>query len=306
MIQDFQGKTAVLTGAGSGFGLECARIGAARGMRLVLVDVQSDALEQAEAELKAAGAEVLARQVDVSSASQMEALAAEVRVRFGAPHFVFNNAGVGAGGLVWENSVADWNWVLGVDLWGVIHGVRLFVPMMLEAARKDPAWRGHVTNTASMAGLVAPPNMGIYNTAKAAVVNLTETLYHDLNLVTDQIGASLLCPYFVPTNITHSDRNRPASVAAAPLTASQRLGRALTQKAVSSGRVSAAEVARKVFAAISANRFYVFSHESPKALGNITHRMQNMVEQRNPVDPFLEAPEVGAQLRAALRAQPGA
>ena len=305
MIQDFKGKTAVLTGAGSGFGLECARIGAARGMNLVLVDVQPDALARAEAEMTAAGAQVLARRVDVSSAEQMEALATEVRDRFGAPHFVFNNAGVGAGGLLWENSVADWNWVLGVDLWGVIHGVRLFVPMMLEAAAKDPAYRGHVTNTASMAGLVAPPNMGIYNTAKAAVVNLTETLYHDLNLVTDQIGASLLCPYFVPTGITHSERNRPAGEPEAPLTRSQQIGRALTEKAVTSGKVTADQVAQKVFAAIGANQFYVFSHESPRALGNISSRMQNMVEMRNPVDPFIEAPEVGARLRAALRASGG-
>ena len=305
MIQDFKGKTAVLTGAGSGFGLECARIGAARGMNLVLVDVQPDALARAEAEMTAAGAQVLARRVDVSSAEQMEALATEVRDRFGAPHFVFNNAGVGAGGLLWENSVADWNWVLGVDLWGVIHGVRLFVPMMLEAASKDPAYRGHVTNTASMAGLVAPPNMGIYNTAKAAVVNLTETLYHDLNLVTDQIGASLLCPYFVPTGITHSERNRPAGEPEAPLTRSQQIGRALTEKAVTSGKVTAEQVAQKVFAAIGANQFYVFSHESPRALGNISSRMQNMVEMRNPVDPFVEAPEVGARLRAALRASGG-
>ncbi|HMT64500.1 MAG TPA: SDR family oxidoreductase [Ottowia sp.] len=305
MIQDFKGKTAVLTGAGSGFGLECARIGAARGMNLVLVDVQPDALARAEAEMTAAGAQVLARRVDVSSAEQMEALATEVRDRFGAPHFVFNNAGVGAGGLLWENTVADWNWVLGVDLWGVIHGVRLFVPMMLEAAAKDPAYRGHVTNTASMAGLVAPPNMGIYNTAKAAVVNLTETLYHDLNLVTDQIGASLLCPYFVPTGITHSERNRPAGEPEAPLTRSQQIGRALTEKAVTSGKVTAEQVAQKVFAAIGANQFYVFSHESPRALGNISSRMQNMVEMRNPVDPFVEAPEVGARLRAALRASGG-
>ena len=305
MIQDFKGKTAVLTGAGSGFGLECARIGAARGMNLVLVDVQPDALARAEAEMTAAGAQVLARRVDVSSAEQMEALATEVRDRFGAPHFVFNNAGVGAGGLLWENSVADWNWVLGVDLWGVIHGVRLFVPMMLEAAAQDPAWRGHITNTASMAGLVAPPNMGIYNTAKAAVVNLTETLYHDLNLVTDQIGASLLCPYFVPTGITHSERNRPAGEPEAPLTRSQQIGRALTEKAVTSGKVTAEQVAQKVFAAIGANQFYVFSHESPRALGNISSRMQNMVEMRNPVDPFVEAPEVGARLRAALRASGG-
>ena len=214
MIQDFQGKTAVLTGAGSGFGLECARIGAARGMNLVLVDVQQDALDQAEAEMKATGAEVMARRVDVSSAEQMEQLAAAVKERFGAPHFVFNNAGVGHGGLVWENTVADWDWVLGVDLWGVIHGVRLFVPMMLEAAAQDPSYRGHVTNTASMAGLLTPPNMGIYNVSKHAVVSLTETLYQDLKLVSDQVSASVLCPYFVPTGISQSHRNRPGDLPA--------------------------------------------------------------------------------------------
>ena len=218
MIQDFVGKTAVLTGAGSGFGLECARIGAARGMNLVLVDVQQNALDAAQTEMEAAGAQVLARKVDVSNAAQMEQLAADVQQRFGAPHLVFNNAGVGAGGLVWENSVKDWEWVLGVNLWGVIHGVRLFTPMMLEAAAQDPSYRGHITNTASMAGLLTAPNMGIYNAAKAAVVSLTETLYHDLNLVTDQIGASLLCPYFVPTGITSSERNRQDAPQAAQLT----------------------------------------------------------------------------------------
>ncbi|RYF76855.1 MAG: SDR family oxidoreductase [Comamonadaceae bacterium] len=299
MIQDFLGKTAVLTGAGSGFGLECARIGAARGMNLVLVDVQADALERVRAEAEAAGVELLARQVDVSNAAQMESLAAEVKERFGAPHFVFNNAGVGAGGLVWENSVADWEWVLGVDLWGVVHGVRLFTPMMLEAAAADPHYRGHITNTASMAGLLTPPNMGIYNAAKAAVVSLTETLYQDLALVTDQIGASLLCPYFVPTGITSSERNRPDAPRSDQLTRSQLIGQAMSNKAVSSGKVSAAEVAHKVFEAIESNTFYVYSH--PKALGNVRARMESMVAGTNPADPFLERPDIGQTLRAQLR-----
>ena len=300
MIQDFVGKTAVLTGAGSGFGLECARIGAARGMHLVLVDVQQDALDAAQAEMEAAGAQVLARKVDVSNAAQMEQLAADVKARFGAPHFVFNNAGVGAGGLVWENSVADWDWVLGVDLMGVVHGVRLFTPMMLEAAAKDPNYRGHITNTASMAGLLTAPNMGIYNAAKAAVVSLTETLYHDLNLVTDQIGASLLCPYFVPTGITSSERNRQNAPQAAQLTKSQLIGQAMSNKAVSSGKITAGEIAHRVFDAISANQFYVFSH--PKALGNVQSRMENIVSVTNPADPFLARPEIGIALKAQLRA----
>ncbi len=299
MIEEFAGKTAVLTGAGSGFGLECARIAAQRGMRLVLVDVQQDALDKAAAELREAGAEVLARRVDVADAAQMQALADAVAERFGAPHLVFNNAGVGSGGLVWENTLADWQWVLGVNLWGVVHGVRLFTPMMLAAAKADPAWHGHIVNTASMAGLLTPPNMGIYNVSKHAVVALTETLYQDLNLVTEQVGASVLCPYFVPTGITQSERNRPESLRDASLTPSQRISQAMIDKAVTSGKVSAAEVATKVFDAVVSGAFYIYSH--PRALGNVESRMQAIVEGRNPPDPFAERPEVGEQLKAALR-----
>ena len=300
MIENFQGKTAVLTGAGSGFGLECARIGARLGMNLVLVDVQQDALDAAAAEMQAAGAQVLARKVDVSSATQMEQLAAEVQQRFGAPHLVFNNAGVGAGGLVWENSVKDWEWVLGVNLMGVVHGVRVFTPLMLAAAKNDPAWRGHIVNTASMAGLLAPPNMGIYNVSKHAVVSLSETLYQDLSLVTDQVGASVLCPYFVATGINDSQRNRPGGLAGDKPTRSQLIGQAMTDKAVSSGKVTAAEVAQKVFDAVAANQFYIYSH--PKAIGAVQTRMQDILQARNPTDSFADKPELGAQLRAALRA----
>jgi NAD(P)-dependent dehydrogenase (short-subunit alcohol dehydrogenase family) len=299
MISDFKGKTAVLTGAGSGFGLECARIGARLGMQLVLVDVQQDALDRAAAEMQAAGVQVLARRVDVSKAAEMEQLAAAVRERFGAPHFVFNNAGVGAGGLVWENTLADWDWVLGVNLMGVVHGVRLFTPMMVEAAQRDPAYQGHIVNTASMAGLLTAPNMGIYNVSKHAVVALTETLYQDLRLVTDQVSASVLCPYFVPTGISQSHRNRPGELPAARPTKSQLIGQAMSDKAVSSGKVSAAEVAQKVFDAIAADQFYVYSH--PKALGNVRTRMEAIVDGRNPPDPFQERPDIGATLRQALR-----
>lgn len=299
MIQDFSGKTAVLTGAGSGFGLECARIGARRGMKLVLVDVQQDALDKAAAEMQTAGAEVLALQADVSDAGQMAHLARRVQERFGAPHFVFNNAGVGAGGLVWENSVQDWEWVLGVNLWGVIHGVRLFTPMMLDAARKDPSYRGHIVNTASMAGLLTPPNMGIYNVSKHAVVALSETLYQDLSLVTEQVGASVLCPYFVPTGIHQSERNRPADLAAANPTRSQLIGQAMSDKAVSSGKVTAVEVAQKVFDAVAANQFYIYSH--PKALAAVQTRLEDILQARNPSDPFAHKPELGVELRRALR-----
>ena len=303
MIKDFSGRTAVLTGAGSGFGLECARIGAQRGMNLVLVDVQPDALASAEAEMRALGAPVLASRVDVSQPAAMDALAAQVKDRFGAPHFVFNNAGVGAGGLIWENSVKDWEWVLGVNLWGVIHGVRAFTPMMLDAARADPAYQGHIVNTASMAGLLTPPNMGIYNVSKHAVVALTETLYQDLKLVTDQISASVLCPYFVATGIHNSERNRPADLPAGEMTASQRIQQAMTDKATGSGKVSAADVAQKVFDAMQSDQFYVFSH--PRALGNVKSRTDAILAIRNPPDPFAERPEIGVGLRAALRHQGG-
>ncbi len=299
MIESFEGKTAVLTGAGSGFGLECARIGAQRGMNLVLVDVQQDALDAAAAELQAAGAAVLARRVDVADAAQMAQLAADVQQRFGAPHLVFNNAGVGAGGLIWESSVQDWDWVMGVNLMGVVHGVRLFTPMMLAAAAQDPQWRGHIVNTASMAGLLNAPNMGIYNVSKHAVVSLSETLYQDLALVTDQIGASVLCPYFVPTGITRSERNRPDVATAAQPTKSQLIGQAMTDKAVSSGKVTAAEVAQRVFDAVGAGQFYIFSH--PQALGNVQSRMENIVRMENPPDPFLARPDIGQRLREQLR-----
>lgn len=299
MISDFKGKTAVLTGAGSGFGLECARIGARLGMNLVLVDVQQDALDKASAEVQAAGAAVLARRVDVSKAAEMDALAAAVRERFGAPHFVFNNAGVGAGGLIWENSVADWEWVLGVNVMGVAHGIRVFTPMMLAAAAADPAYRGHITNTASMAGLLNAPNMGIYNASKHAVVAMSETLYQDLALVTEQISASVLCPFFVPTGISKSERNRPGALPAAKPTRSQLIGQAMSDKAVGSGKVSAAEVAQKVFDAVAASQFYVYSH--PRAIGSVQVRMEDVMLQRNPTDPFAHKPELGVELRKALR-----
>ena len=298
MTMDFAGKTAVITGAGSGLGLECARLGARLGMRLVLVDVQQEALDAAASELSATGTTVFARRVDVASAEQMQALAQEVAERLGAPHLVINNAGVGAGGLVWENSVRDWEWVLGVNLMGVVHGVRLFTPMMLAAARQDPAWRGHIVNTASMAGLLAPPNMGAYNVSKHAVVALSETLYQDLALVTTQVGASVLCPYFVPTGIDRSERNRPQGMAGEQPTKSQRINQATTTRAVTGGKVSAADVAQLVFDGVAAGRFYLYSH--PQALGAVRTRMEDLLHARNPSDPFADKPELGAQLRAAL------
>ncbi|UDF34996.1 UNVERIFIED_ORG: SDR family oxidoreductase [Shinella sp. XGS7] len=297
-MKQFQGRTAVITGAGSGFGLEVARLAAGRGMQLVLCDVQADALARAAAEFEGR-VPVLARQVDVAKAGPMEALAAEVQQRFGAPHFVFNNAGVGSGGLIWENTLADWEWVLGVNLMGVVHGVRLFTPMMLAAAQADPQWEGHIVNTASMAGLLNPPNMGVYNVSKHAVVSLSETLYQDLALVSEQVHCSVLCPYFVPTGISQSHRNRPEDLPGGRPSRSQLISQAQIDKAVSSGKVSAADVAALVFEALEQRRFYIFSH--PQALGGVQTRLEDVVQARNPSDPFSERPEIGAQLRQALR-----
>ena len=300
-MKNFKGGSAVITGAASGFGLEASRIAAGRGMNVVMADVQQDALDAAAAEITALGAQVLAVRLDVSKAAEVEALGAAAFKRFGAPNFVFNNAGVGAGGLIWEHTLKDWEWVVGVNLMGVAHGVRVFTPMMLAAARADPAWQGHIVNTASMAGLLNAPNMGVYNVTKHAVVALSETLYQDLALVTDQIGASVLCPFFVPTGITQSQRNRPADLLdpSAKPTRSQLIGQAMSNKAVSSGKVSAAQVAQFVFDAMDAGRFYIYSH--PKSLASVETRMQYIMGARNPTDPFAHKPEIGAELRVALR-----
>ena len=307
MISNFKNKTAVLTGAGSGFGLECARIGAKLGMHIVLVDVQQDALDKATAEITAEttkfGGQVMSFRLDISKAAEVEAMGQAVFAKLGAPHFVFNNAGVGAGGLIWETTLKDWEWVLGVNVMGVAHGVRVFTPMMLDAAKKDPAYQGHIVNTASMAGLLNAPNMGVYNVSKHAVVSLTETLYQDLKLVTDQISASVLCPFFVATGISQSHRNKPGEFVTGndKPTKSQLIGQAMSDKAVGSGKVSAADVAQKVFDAIAEDQFYIYSH--PKALASVQTRMEDVVQIRNPTNPFAGKPEIGETLKAALRAE---
>lgn len=300
-MKTLQGRTAVITGAASGFGLELSRLAARAGMSVVMADVQQDALDRAAAEVQGLGAAVLPFRLDVSKANEVEALGAATLARFGAPHLLFNNAGVGAGGLIWEHTLKDWEWVLGVNLMGVAHGVRVFTPMMLAAAAADPAYEGHLVNTASMAGLLNAPNMGVYNVSKHAVVSLSETLYQDLRLVTNQVSASVLCPYFVPTGITSSERNRPSEMAeAATPTRSQLIGQAMATKAVSSGKVSAAEVAEMVLDAVLNDRFYIYSH--PKALASVQTRLEDILMQRNPTDPFALKPELGESLRAALRA----
>ena len=289
-MKDFAGKVAVITGAGSGFGLEFARLGAREGMRLLLADVQQDALDLAVAEARARGAEAIGVRADVSKAEDVDRAAAEAKSAFGAVHLLFNNAGVaGGGGYLWESSLKDWKWILGVNLMGVVHGIRSFVPLLLEHGGE-----GHVVNTASAAGLVSSPLMGAYNASKHAVVTLSETLHHELRLANARIGVSVLCPAYVPTGISSSERNRPPElVEDAPPTESQLAARRRSEKAVSSGKVSAADVARLTFDAIREDRFYVIMH--PKLLPTVELRLRDVVEQRGPSDPYTYRPDLKQQ-----------
>ena len=282
---DMNGCVAVITGAGSGFGREFARLAATRGAKLVLADINQPALDAVVHELRDAGSEVIGVRTDVSLAEDVQALADATMARFGAVHLLFNNAGVASGGLVWESTDADWRWVMGVNVWSVIHGVRIFTPLMISHG--EPA---HIVNTASAAGLINAPNMGIYNLSKHAVVSLSETLYQDLKLVRAKVGVSVLCPAFVPTGIAHSHRNRPASLAnSEPPTPSMLAAQEASVKAVESGRISAPEIAAMTFAAIDEGRFYIVPHE--KILDIVRQRMEDLATVQNPSDMFALAPQ---------------
>ena len=291
-MKDLVGKVAVITGAGSGFGREFARIAASERMKLVLADVQQDALDGAVGEARASGAQAVGLRVDVASAADVQRLAERTMKEFGAVHVLFNNAGVaGGGGFVWEASLKDWQWVLGVNLMGVVHGIRSFVPLMLKQDCEC-----HVVNTASAAGLVSAPLMAAYNVSKHGVVTLSETMFHELRAAGAKVGVSVLCPAFVPTNIGQSERNRPAALTeVAPPTASQIAARQRAEKAVGSGRLSAAEVARMTFEAVREDRFYVITH--PKMLASVELRLQDIGTQRNPSDPYTFKPGVAAKPR---------
>jgi NAD(P)-dependent dehydrogenase (short-subunit alcohol dehydrogenase family) len=285
-LDQFDGKVAVITGAGSGFGREFALKGAALGMRLVLADVDVKGLAETVEMARGLGAEALGVPTDVSDAAQVDTLAHTTIDTCGAVHLLFNNAGVGTGGFVWESSANDWAWVFGVNVMGVANGLRAFTPLML--AQQEPA---HIVNTASVAGLLSAPGMGVYNASKHAVVALTETLYHDLKIVGGRVDCSLLCPAFVPTGIANAERARPEGLRNdEALTASQRMAGKQLTKAVESGKLSAAQVAELTFDAVRERRFYVLTH--PKILASVQLRFDDVTQQRNPTDPLSLKPEV--------------
>jgi NAD(P)-dependent dehydrogenase (short-subunit alcohol dehydrogenase family) len=254
VVEQLRDKVAVVTGAASGIGRAVVDTALATGMRVVLADIEEAALAEAESAWRAAGGDVLAVVTDVSSGEAMEALRDRAVAAYGAVHLVHLNAGVGAGGLLWDIPVADWQWLLGVNLWGVIHGIRAFVPLLIEQGE------GHVVNTASIAGMVAPAFMGAYSASKHAVVAISETLARELRFVGSPVGVSVLCPGFVRTRIDEADRNRPASApVAGPEDDDAAAVRAVFHEIVQAGMDPAA-VGAAVIDAVRANRFYILTH----------------------------------------------
>lgn len=275
-MKTFSGRVAVITGAAEGIGKAIALHAARQGMKLVLADLNPDTLSRTMSELVAEGAEVTGLDVDVSDTTRVEALADLAYSRFGAVHLLVNNAGVALAKSVWETSQKDWDWVMGVNLYGVTNGLRAFVPRMLAGGDE-----GHIVNVASVAGLISEPGMAAYNASKFGVVTVSEGLFHDLALRQAPIGVSVLCPAWVRTRIAEAERHRAATdrtdfTRLDPHTLST--GQAM-MKAVRNG-IAAEDVADKTFAAIRDNRFYVLTHEQ-SVLG-VKIRMQDIVDNRPP------------------------
>jgi NAD(P)-dependent dehydrogenase (short-subunit alcohol dehydrogenase family) len=273
-MQELGGKVAVVTGGASGIGFATASALAGEGMKLVLADIEADALDEAVAKLAASGAEVIGVATDVASWESVEALRDAAVAAFGTVHLVMNNAGVGVGGSMWDLDLDTWRWTLGVNLWGVIHGVKAFVPLLLAQGE------GHVVNTASVAGLTSPPFMGPYNVTKHGVVTLSETLATELAMAGGTVGASVLCPGWVRTRIHESDRNRPGEPSSDP---DQLAVQAATREAINgliSGGISPDEVAARVVDAIKTDRFYILTH--PEMTPAVGERVRRIVEGEGP------------------------
>ena len=279
-MKALKGRVAVVTGGGSGLGRAMALHFAREGMHVAIADIEQASLDPVVAELRALGVKAIGVRTDVSKGEEVDALANRVVADLGGVHVVCNNAGVSPMGLAWENSLADWQWMLGVNLWGVIHGVRAFTPLLLAQDE------GHIVNTASVAGLINPPNSAMYNVTKHAVVALTETLFHDLGERGSKVGCSVLCPAYVPTGIADSERNRPPGLAnpAAPKTPEQLAREEMLRKAVRSGRLTADDIGAAVLAAVKEDRFYILTH--PRIKGAIQARMEDILEGRQPRNPM--------------------
>jgi len=301
-MKNFTGKVAVITGGGSGIGKALAMAAAKRDMKLALLDIQSDALAQSVDELRQMGAEAMGITADVSDAAAMQTVADQIETRYGAIHVVFNNAGVTSSGPVWESTEKDWDWLLGINLKGVVNGVRSFTPKMLAAAAADKTYEGCVVNTASLAGILAGPGMGIYSVSKHAVVALSECLHYDLQLVSPQVRAAVLCPSYVPTAIGNSDRNRPTHLLnEKPPTKAQMASLAAAQQAVAQGNITATEVAEITFKAIEQRCFYIFP--SPEGLALFKLRSDNILNQVTPEFPYELFPAMKDRRDRMLAAQ---
>ena len=277
-MKELKGKVAAVTGAASGLGRSMALAFAAEGMDLALADVDEVNLSSVQDEILAKGVRAITLKVDVSNAQQLEIFRDQTLTRLGGVHVVCNNAGVSPLGAVWENTPADWQWILGVNLWGVIHGVRAFTPHLIKQDE------GHIVNTASVAGLISPPGSGAYNVTKHGVVALSESLYHDLRERNSKVGVSVLCPAYVPTGIVDSERNRPKDLPLSTKSEATLAREAMLRKAVTSGKVSADQVAQAVVAAIRDERFYILTH--PRIKGAIQARMEDVLNDRAPRDPL--------------------
>ena len=277
-MQQLDGKVAVVTGGASGIGLAMAQRFAREGMKLALADIETGALEQAAADFEADGVEVFPHVVDVSNAEQMDGLAQAVLDRFGAVHVVCNNAGVATGGPMWELSTADWEFALRPNLWGVIHGVRVFTKHLIAQDE------GHIVNTASLAGLVSVPGVGPYNVTKHGVVTLSETLHGELAALGSKVGVSVLCPGFVKTRLWDSERNRPEALRSAEATpTAEQEQAAQVLKALIVGGTPVDPIAERVLDAVRNQRFYILTHEGSEAF--VEQRMQRIVKGEDPAPP---------------------
>lgn len=270
-MRELVGKVAVVTGAASGIGFALAERFLREGMKVVLADIEASALEDAQHKL---GKNTLALQTDVSQAASVEQLAAKTLAAFGAVHIVCNNAGVGnPPAPVWESTLADWQWVLGVNLWGVIHGIRVFTPILLKQGGP-----GHIVNTASMAGLLSAPMMGIYNATKHAVVAISETMHAELAAMQSPLKVSVLCPAFVQTRIGESSRNRPAALAGAAIDEAKVAQFMAMMRAGLEGGLAPHVVADRVLEAIQQEKLYVLTHPEYKPV--IQQHMEDIVADR--------------------------